>query len=108
MPRYFETGKRSWSRKARIGALTAGFLLAYLVAIAPHLVHHAFEKENGRPSCPLLIQSQQTTAELSHVEPSAAPVLPAERLVVREVTAALPPSDHALLPPRAPPVTPAV
>ena len=43
-----------------MGALTAGFFLAYLVVLPPHLVHHLFDKYQESPTCLYLAQSQNT------------------------------------------------
>lgn len=43
------------------GAVT-GLFLAYLVTLSPHLVHHLFDQDHGRPACPHLAQSQNTPA----------------------------------------------
>ncbi len=80
MKGYLGIGTTPRRCRAQIGALAAGFLLAYLIAVSPHLVHHALETDHGRPSCPLLIQSQQTTAEPQHDLTLVAPVFAAEIL----------------------------
>ncbi len=42
-----------------LAGLTVGLFAAYLLALAPHLVHHLFNDDHGRPACPHLTQSQQ-------------------------------------------------
>jgi hypothetical protein len=72
-----QPGKGRMPRRhtAQVSILVAGFLLVYLIAVSPHLVHHAFEKNEGRPACPLLIQSHQTTAEIAHCPSPVTPVV---------------------------------
>ncbi len=87
-----------------LGTITVGFLLLYLIALAPHLVHHIGDGNGGRSACPHLAQSQQ--APVVHAEPPAlAPPELAETLkVVLPETLALP-SPGAPFPSRAPPHT---
>ena len=77
-------------RLAPIGLLTAGCLLVSLIALSPHLVHHAFEKHHGVPECPLLLQTFQSTVELQPAVPAIRPPRVAEPLPVPEPTALLP------------------
>ena len=86
-----------------IGLLAAGCLLVYLIAVSPHLVHHAFEKHHGPPECPLLLQSQLATADLQTDVPAVAPPGVAEPLPVREPTVLLPAPLAPTSQPRAPP-----
>jgi len=51
--------RRPW-REQTVGALTAGCLLVYLIALSPHLVHHLFEEHHDTPTCPFLALSQHT------------------------------------------------
>jgi hypothetical protein len=90
-------------RGTPIGLLAAGCLLVYLIAIAPHLVHHAFEKHHGPPECPLLLQSQLATADLQPDVPAVGPPDVAEPLPVPEPTALLPTPFAPTSQPRAPP-----
>jgi len=86
-----------------LGVLTAGLFAAYLIALSPHLVHHAFDDDHGVPACPLLAQSQQTP-ELQPDPPSLP--LPSEVdtvLASRIESPLLPPvlpSNHPRAPPR--------
>jgi hypothetical protein len=89
-----------------VSLLAAGFFLAYLIAVSPHLVHHAFEDHQTRPTCPLLIQSQQTMAEPQHGPSPIVPVVLAEIVAARTTVAALPLLIPLRLPPRAPPRLP--
>ena len=96
-------GENLRRRSATVSLLAAAFLLVYLVAVSPHLVHHLFEENHGRPTCPLLIQSQQTTAELQPDPPMVGPPNLKGTLADQEPTRVLPgPTAHASQP-RAPP-----
>ena len=88
---------------APIGLLAAGYLLVYLIALSPHLVHHAFERHHGDPECPLLIQSQLATAELQPDVPAVGPPGVAGPLPVLEPTVLLPTPFAPTSQPRAPP-----
>jgi hypothetical protein len=88
---------------APIGLLAAGCLLVFLIALSPHLVHHAFEKHHGLPECPLLLQSQLATADLQPDAPTLEPPAVAEPLPVPEPTALLPTPFAPTSQPRAPP-----
>ncbi len=84
------------------GILTAGFFLAYLIALPPHLVHHLFEEDHGQPECPLFAQSQQTP--VVQADPSVlTPLAPSEFLEARLPQAALPFADLTIRHSRAPP-----
>ena len=70
---------RGSRRFTAAGLLTAGLFLAYLIALSPHLVHHFFDEDQGRPACPLLAQSQQTP-ELQPDPPTLIPPISTESL----------------------------
>lgn len=99
-------GRPSSPRLAVLTVFALGLLLAYVVALPPHLVHHLLDDdEHGQPHCPHLAQSQQTPEAQADppvlLPPSAAPlpdVLPA-------VADALPTPDRSAESPRAPPLT---
>ncbi len=83
--------------------LTVCGFFAYLIAVSPHLVHHAFEQDHARPSCPFLVASQQGTSDGSlHPEPVAAPSVSGS-LDTRSVIVSLASPATLHLPPRAPP-----
>jgi hypothetical protein len=90
-------------RVAPIGLLAAGFLLVYLIALSPHLVHHAFEKHHGPPECPLLFQSQLATADLQPDVPAVGPPDVAGPLLAHELTLVFPTPRATTSQPRAPP-----
>ena len=96
-------GENLRRRSASVGLLAAGFLLVYLVAVSPHLVHHLFEEHHGHPSCPLLVQSQQTTAELQPDPPLVGPPVLMGTLADQKATAFLPSPPAHTSQPRAPP-----
>lgn len=86
-----------------VGTLTAGLFLAYLIALPPHLVHHLFDEDHGRPACSHLAQSQQTP-ELQPDPPTLiAPIL-IETLHALIPESSLPSADlvvgHSRAPPR--------
>jgi hypothetical protein len=94
-------GARGYGRLT-LGFLTAGFFLAFLITLPPHLVHHLFEEDHGRPACPHLAHGQQTPAvepELFTPAPPG-PTEPAQALLPRVF---LPLLDLAVSPSRAPP-----
>jgi hypothetical protein len=90
-------------RLAPIGLLAAGFLLVYVIALSPHLVHHAFEKHHGPPECPLLLQSQLVTADLQPDVPAVGPPDVAGPLLAPEPTLVFPTPRATTSQPRAPP-----
>ena len=102
----------------RLPILTAGFFLAYLIAVSPHLVHHAFEEDhghqhghsrqddNGRPSCPLLLLSQQTHSELQDALSFIAPPVLVSLLASPQGPTVLALLLQPLRQPRAPPRLP--
>lgn len=91
------------SRRWRIGSLLAVVLfLGYLVALPPHLVHHAFDEDPGRPACPHLALSQQETALQSDV-PTLAPPVGSEGSSMPAARDPVPASDPGIAPSRAPP-----
>ena len=65
-----------------LAGLTVGLFSVYLLALAPHLVHHLFTDDHGRPACPYLAQSQQN--------PELQPDPPALPLPSRTVTIEVP------------------
>jgi len=62
MPPMDQRARGLTGRWRAVSAVTAGLFLAYLVTISPHLVHHLFDQDHGRPACPHLAQSQNTPA----------------------------------------------
>lgn len=89
-----------------LGTFTVGFLLLYLVVLAPHLVHHIGDGNAGRPPCPHLVQSQQ--AQVVQMDPpTLAPPEPVETLKVTPPEIVIPPSPGAPCASRAPPRPPA-
>ena len=91
----------SW-RLTTVGVLTAGLFLAYLIALPPHLVHHFFDEDQGRPACPYLAQSQETP-ELQTDPPTLTPPIPTESLHALFPGASPPSSNLAPSQSRAPP-----
>lgn len=89
-----------------LGTFTLGFLLLYLVVLAPHLVHHIADGNAGRPACPHLVQSQQAQA-VQMDPPTFAPPEPAEALRATPPEIAILPSPGAPYASRAPPRPPA-
>ena len=97
-------------RVATAGGLTAGFLLTYLVALPPHLVHHLFETEPSDPfkvdlsqsGCSHLAQSQTTTPHQTDA-PSLIPPIPTEILHALFSGTSLPSPTLRVNHPRAPP-----
>lgn len=85
-----------------LGALTAGLFVAYLVALSPHLVHHLFDEDHGRPVCPHLAQSQQTP-ELQPDPPHLIPPIQIATVQVLSPGVSLPSPVLALSHSRAPP-----
>ena len=94
-----------WTKGASaiVSLVTAGLLLLFLVAVSPHLAHHAFEKHHGPPKCPLLIQSQLTTAELQDDSLTVGPPVFAGSLPEQKPTPDLPSPPRHASQPRAPP-----
>jgi hypothetical protein len=86
-----------------IGLLAAGCLFVYLIALSPHLVHHAFEKHHGPPECPLLLQSQLATTDLQPDLPAVGPPGLAGPLPVSGPIVMLPAPPTPTSHPRAPP-----
>lgn len=85
-----------------LGALTTGLFVAYLVALSPHLVHHLFDEDHGRPVCPHLAQSQQNP-ELQP-DPPTLPLPSRTETIKAPLPQASPRSpDLPLKHPRAPP-----
>lgn len=79
-------GRLSRSRLAVLTVAVTGLLVAYLVSVPPHLVHHLFDGDgHGQPRCPHLAQSQLSPEV--RAEPSATLPLPASP------AADLPPAD---------------
>ena len=89
-----------------VGALTAGLFLAYLIALPPHLVHHLFDEDHGRPACPHLAQSQQSPELQPDPLTLTAPIL-IETFHALIPERSLPSADllvgHSRAPPRAAP-----
>ncbi len=91
-----------------LGALTAALFAAYLVALPPHLVHHLFDENHGRPACPHLTQSQHTP-ELQPDPPTLTPPVQIATVQVLSPGVSLPSANLPLSRPRAPPYcTPSV
>lgn len=61
---------------AAVGALTAVFFVALLVAQAPHLVHHLFDPDHQQSECVFAAGAERTHA----VEADAVTVAPAVQL----------------------------
>jgi len=95
----------TFSARTALRVLTAGCFCAVLIAITPHLVHHAFDRHQGRPECPLLLVSLQATG---HATPDP-PALPEPGLLgpvrLPEVLVHRPLLCPARPQPRAPPAT---
>ncbi len=95
----------SW-RSPTVGGLTAALFATYLIALPPHLVHHLFDEDQGRPECPLLAQSQQNP----ELQPDP-PILPLPsrtdtvELLLPEASPRAPnlPLKHPRAPPRSAP-----
>ncbi len=85
-----------------VGGLAAALFTAYLVALPPHLVHHLFDEDRGRPNCPHLVQSQQIP-ELLPDSPGLPPPLPAEAFDAPAPALSFPALPLAVVHPRAPP-----
>jgi hypothetical protein len=45
-------GPRCGRRSAPLALLTAALLLAFLIELSPHLVHHLFEEHSAEHDCP--------------------------------------------------------
>lgn len=91
------------SRRWGIGSvLAAGLFLAYLVALPPHLVHHAFDGDHGHPACPHLALSQHETA-LQPDAPTLAPAVESDAVHVLASRDPAPAFDPGIAPSRAPP-----
>jgi hypothetical protein len=57
------TGQRDTLRSQMIGRLVAGaFFIAYLIAQAPHLVHHFFEPDEIQADCVFLAAAERHQA----------------------------------------------
>lgn len=107
MDRRLRRFRGSW-RLTTVGVLTAGLFLAYLIALPSHLVHHLFDEDHGRLTCPLLSTSQHTP-EIQTDPPHLPPPIQIATVQVLSPGVSLPPSDLALSRPRAPPhCTPSV
>ena len=91
----------SW-RLTTTGALTGALFVTYLVALSPHLVHHLFDEDHGRPACPHLAQSQQTP-ELQPDPPQLIPPIQIATVQVLSPGVSLPSPALALSNSRAPP-----
>jgi hypothetical protein len=98
-----EVGRKALLRAGFVRLLTAGCFCAYLVAASPHLVHHAFEKDHGRPSCPFLLASQQGTSDPPHNPPPLAVLSYSGILEVRNPMDSASSLSVSRLHPRAPP-----
>lgn len=96
-------GERVQRRSAIVSLTIAVFLVLYLVAVSPHLVRHAFENHHGPPECPLLIQSQLTTAVLQDDTLTVGPPVLAGTLPEQKLTPYLPSPPRHSSQPRAPP-----
>jgi hypothetical protein len=95
-------GVRGFGRSAVMGGLTTGLLLAYLMLLPPHFVHHLFDEDLGRPACPLLAQSQHTPW-LQADAPSLAPPVATDTIHALLPGVSVPARDLAVSPPRSPP-----
>jgi hypothetical protein len=114
---------RHAARQLRVAL--AGFLLAYLITVSPHLVRHAFEPDptataqqhhhtqhhdhspqqhdSSRPACPLLLLSQQTHTDLQEDLCPIGPPALASMLATRQAPMMVPLLLQPRLQPRAPP-----
>ncbi|MGH7392182.1 MAG: hypothetical protein ACREM3_22385 [Candidatus Rokuibacteriota bacterium] len=76
--------------------LSAAFLLAFLVEISPHLVHHAFEPDHVGEECPFATAAErqpsvaEPVAELAPAAPASAALDPAPVVADLRYTPALP------------------
>jgi hypothetical protein len=96
-----------WRRKT-VGALAAGFFLIYLIALAPHLVHHLLDEDHDSPSCPFLALSQHTPGLQPDPPTLTCPTL-AEVLDEQGPTLSFPaPLIHASHPRGPPPSVPSI
>lgn len=98
-----------WSSHPRLAVsavFALGLLLAYLVALPPHLVHHVFEHddEHGQAQCPHLATSQQTADAQVDLPASFAVPHTAAALVAPAVSELPPVTARSAENPRAPPV----
>ena len=87
-----------------VSAVAAGLFLAYLVTLSPHLAHHLFGQDHGRPACPHLAQSQNTPV----VEESPVTLTlpsPTQIVLASAPQASPPPAEIQASNPRAPPFT---
>jgi hypothetical protein len=86
----------------RLGALlSSAFLLAFVVGLSPHLVHHAFEHDRTADDCPFAASAERAPAAAATTAFIVAP--PAGPTVAGHVL--LPRSEHAADAARAPPTT---
>lgn len=85
-----------------VGALTAGLVLAYLIALPPHLVHHLFDDAPGGLACSYLAHSQQTP-ELQSDPATLTPPTPTESFHAVVTGSCLTLPDLSVSYPRAPP-----
>ena len=99
-------GRAAAAARVRTARLALGCLLVYLVALSPHLVHHAFEKPTARPDCPFLTLSQHGDADAPQVPPAVAAIQPVSPLAAIPATLTLPSVLLPHLQPRAPPAAP--
>ncbi len=90
-------------RLSILDALTAGLFVAYLISLPPHLVHHLFDEEQGRPDCPLLALSHQSSKLQSADPPSLNLPAPTDVLCVPCPRAVPPAPDLPATQSRAPP-----
>jgi hypothetical protein len=89
----------------RIGALlSTAFLLAFVVGISPHLVHHAFEHERAADDCPFAASTERAPAAAASPAFLVAP-LPQRAGPTMAGHVTLPRPERAADAARAPPVT---
>jgi hypothetical protein len=98
-------GRSSRPRLAVLTVFALGLLLAYVVTLPPHLVHHLFDgDEHDQPRCQYFTQSQQTSEapvdRPALLPPPAAPCAD----VAPAVADIVPTPDHSAKNPRAPPL----
>lgn len=97
-------GRCARPKLAVLTVAALGLLLAYLVSVPPHLVHHLFDgDDHGRPPCPHLAHGQQAPgipAGAPAVVPSPAPA----GAVLAALPGARPGADRPAERPRAPPL----
>ena len=95
-------GGARWRRT--LAPILGGWLLVFLGATAPHLVHHAFDTDEA-PECAFLAGAEHGPADIEMAPAIQRPVASGERPTVAVLP--LPPAPPARLPSsRSPPVAP--